>query len=111
MHRSANRKVSAFHGGSKPVKSASRQHATVTASAFPGTNPPTRRHYFWFARDPIGISAMVPKFVQGSSEEELRVVCEGLFVPQRDDGIHTRRSPRRNCRSGECGEPEYQRST
>jgi hypothetical protein len=38
-------------------------------------------------------------FVQGSSEEELRVVCEGLFVPQRDHGIHTRRSPRGNDRS------------
>ena len=27
--------------------------------------------------------------VQGSSEEELCVTCEGLFVPQRDHGIHT----------------------
>jgi hypothetical protein len=28
-------------------------------------------------------------FAQGSSEEELCVICEGLFVPQRDHGIHT----------------------
>ena len=28
-------------------------------------------------------------FAQGSSEEELCIICEGLFVPQRDHGIHT----------------------
>jgi len=36
---SATRKVSGFHGGISPVKSAFHQQLTVSASAFVGTNP------------------------------------------------------------------------
>src|SRR5882762_3754554 len=38
----------------------------------------------------LSVIRRIPQmFAQGSSEEKLCVICEGLFVPQRDHGIHT----------------------
>jgi hypothetical protein len=46
-------------------------------------------------------------FVQGSSEEELRAICEGLFVPQRDQGIHAGGAERGNVAGHQRGKRQY----
>src|SRR6267378_4337816 len=57
----------------------------LTRCAFVGTNPTGE-----LITSGLPVIRRIPQmFAQGSSEEELCVICEGLFVPQRDHGIHT----------------------
>src|SRR5882672_2547194 len=57
----------------------------LPTSAFVGTNPTGE-----LITSGLPVIRRIPQmFAQGSSEEELCVICEGLFVPQRDHGIHT----------------------
>ena len=40
-----------------------------------------------------GMSPNLQMFAQDCSEEDLRAICEGLFVPQRHHGIDIHRAP------------------
>src|SRR6266446_976027 len=51
------------------------------------------------------MSPNLQMFAQDCSEEDLRAICEGLFVPQRHHGIDTHRAPCRDVAS-ECGDSD-----
>src|SRR6266446_4831719 len=52
-----------------------------------------------------GMSPNLQMFAQDCSKEDLRAICEGLFVPQRHHGIDTHRAPCRDVAS-ECGDSD-----
>jgi hypothetical protein len=52
-----------------------------------------------------GMSPNLQMFAQDCSEEDLRAICEGLFVPQRHHGIDTHRAPCWDVAS-ECGDSD-----
>jgi hypothetical protein len=52
-----------------------------------------------------GMSQNLQMFAQDCSEEDLRAICEGLFVPQRHHGIDTHRAPCWDVAS-ECGDSD-----
>ena len=51
------------------------------------------------------MSPNLQMFAQDCSEEDLRSICEGLFVPQRHHGIDTHRAPCWDVAS-ECGDSD-----
>ncbi len=75
-----------------------RARAAIGKSTFPPTVTPERRP---------GMSPNPQMFAQDCSKEELRAICDGLFIPQRRHGIDAHGSARGQVSSNQTDRDHY----